>query len=97
MWKRPLHLHVSDVEQTFQRAAFEGQSEVVANLTLWSVTRDEKFGFDLLLFAVRVDDSACYARVILRKAVEGCLPPHVLCVRLDELIQQTLVPALFDD
>src|SRR6266699_2512193 len=66
----PIKLYISDVEQSFKRAAFKREPERVPHQTLWPIATDQIFAFDSLGRPAAVANDRRNASIGLRKTLK---------------------------
>src|SRR5687768_15422617 len=96
MAKVPVEIDVGDVEHTLERAALERESKRVSDRALRAVATYKKLCLGRLERAVRVFHDNTHAGVVLREALHLGLPADLSSLRPDVIVQDLLVPALFD-
>src|SRR5262245_46345296 len=90
----PIYLRVGNVENPLKGAAFKSQPERVTNRTLRSVTTNDIFSGDSLVF-VRGSDLVHNSISVLRKAFELGVPPDVSLMAPQVFVKKMFVFALF--
>ena len=97
MAELPIYLHIGDIEQPLERAAFKVNAERVTDTTFCAIAADQKFCFQSLRLAACGLDMRLYARFVLSEIRQLGLPVNVFAVCFEKIVQQMFMLALFDD
>src|ERR1041384_1713669 len=97
MWQLPCNLHIGYIKHSLERASAECHTELGSDRTLRAIAGDEVLTMDCLRLTGWISNVRGNSVLIVRETVHRCLPQHVFTVRLNEIVEHSLVLALLDN